>query len=633
MGNGDQETSFAVKYRPEIDGLRAVAVVPVILYHAHIPGFSGGFVGVDVFFVISGYLITSILFAEIATGKFSIWRFYERRVRRIVPALTVVSLVSIILGYWLLVPSQFADLLNAVSATALFGSNIYFWATLDYFSPNADLNPMLHTWSLGVEEQFYILFPIALLILSKIRLSAILPALLVVITLSLALSSYLASAGVYSEANFFLLPTRAWELTAGSLLAAAPKAALGSRTRNVLSGLGLLMILASVFALDDTMPFPGYLAIPTVLGTMLVIRYADAANLAGQTLRLRPFVGIGLISYSAYLWHQPFLAYARHATFGEPSGEAIIAIILAVFVVSYLSWRFVEQPFRRQLLRRYPSRGVVAIGVMPLAVLATGVFYLSNDGAYTRRYPAEVRAAIAYLDYKETAEYAEQFKTGCFVSGTGSWGPYPFDDCVRFSDSERNVLILGDSHAAMLAVALAEVSDAHFIQANASGCHPIEGLAGEEICTRMRDMVLDTAFADDRLDTVILAARWRAAHVDGIASLVGKLHAAGLQVVVVGPAPEYDRDFPLVLAQSMMAGTPDSTQSGLLGERFELDASIREALAGLPATYVSLSDTICPDGLCHALTSTQAPMQFDYGHLTLSAARDVAPAIVSEAGL
>jgi peptidoglycan/LPS O-acetylase OafA/YrhL len=333
--------------------------------------------------------------------------------------------ITILLGHWLLVPSRFAELLNAVFATALFGSNIYFWATVDYFSPSADLNPMLNTWSLGVEEQFYILFPIALLILSKIRPSTVLPALLTVIVLSLALSSYLAAMGAYSEANFFLLPTRAWELTAGSLLAVVPRPAVSRDMGVILSGLGLLLILGGVFMLDDTMPFPGYLAVPPVLGTMLVIRYADATKLAGRALRLRSLVGIGLISYSAYLWHQPLLAFVRHATFVEPSRVTVVAIILIVFVVSYLSWRFVEQPFRRQLLRRWPPRGVVAIGVMSLALPATGIFYLNNDAAYTKRYPEDVRAKIAYLGYREMAEYYRQLKTGCFISGTGSWGLIP----------------------------------------------------------------------------------------------------------------------------------------------------------------------------------------------------------------
>ena len=332
-----------MRYRSEIDGLRAVAVVPVILYHAGSDLFSGGYVGVDVFFVISGYLITSILVEDLAAGRFSIARFYERRARRILPALFLVLLCTTALAWAWMVPSQLDSYARALVAVVLFVSNVHFWRAEDYFAPAAELNPLLHTWSLAVEEQFYIAFPIFLLLLWRFGRRRMLPTIGALSLASLALAEW----GWRNEpaASFFLLPTRAWELGAGALCALVLREG-PVRGRPLLAGLGLGLIAVAVFAFDDETPFPSLYALAPVGGTALVILFARAGSPVARLLSLRAMVGIGLVSYSAYLWHQPLFALARVRSVAHPSPELMLGLVLATFALAYLSWRFVEQPFR-----------------------------------------------------------------------------------------------------------------------------------------------------------------------------------------------------------------------------------------------------------------------------------------------
>jgi peptidoglycan/LPS O-acetylase OafA/YrhL len=287
-----------IRYRPEIDGLRAVAVLPVILFHAGFEWFSGGYVGVDVFFVISGYLITSILLEDLATGRFSIGHFYERRARRLLPALFLVLFCTSIAGWLWMVPEQFEEYSRTLVAVVLFASNIYFWRTQDYFAPVAELNPLLHTWSLALEEQFYLGFPILLLAVWSVARHRLL---LTMVALSLV-SLMLAEWGWRNRpaANFFLLPTRAWELGAGSICAIILRD-MRPRTSTLLPLLGLGLIAFSIFAFDADTPFPSVCALAPVAGTALVILYAGAGAPAAWLLALPPLVSLGLISYSAYL--------------------------------------------------------------------------------------------------------------------------------------------------------------------------------------------------------------------------------------------------------------------------------------------------------------------------------------------
>ena len=351
-----------MRYRPEIDGLRAIAVAAVILFHAGFALFGGGFVGVDVFFVISGFLITSIIVEELKTGRFSVLRFYERRARRILPALFTVMAACVPFAYRLLSPDDLKDFAQSLAAICLFASNVLFWGESGYFDTQAELKPLLHTWSLAVEEQFYVLFPLLLLVAWRLGRRF----LLVLIGAIAALSFITSVEEVknFPSAAFYLLPSRAWQLLVGALASFVadrwPSVALRQPAVRLASEAfgwgGMAMIVMALFLFDEQTPFPGLnAALPTV-GTVLVLLGASDRTSVGRMLAWRPLVGLGLISYSAYLWHQPLFAFTKHALLADLPTDLAIVLCAVTIVLACLSWRYVEQPFRDRSLI---SRGMV----------------------------------------------------------------------------------------------------------------------------------------------------------------------------------------------------------------------------------------------------------------------------------
>ncbi|NDW03283.1 acyltransferase family protein [Jiella pacifica] len=369
-----------MRYRPEIDGLRAVAVLPVIFFHAGVGLFAGGYVGVDVFFVISGFLITTILLDELQEGRFSLLGFWERRIRRILPALFTVVAASSIAAVMLMNPAELQRYSKSVLSVATFWSNIHFWDESGYFDTTAELKPLLHTWSLAVEEQYYILFPPFLAIIWAFCRRWLLPILIILFVVSLAVSQWTVDA--HPAFAFFWLPARSFELGVGVFVALyfQRRDAPGTLVvRECLSIAGLGLILASILLFDDETPFPGLYALVPTVGTGLVILTATSGTRVHRLLSARPLVGIGLISYSAYLWHQPLFAYARIATKGEASTWTIAALTIPCLCLAALSWRFVEKPFRRRAdIGR--SRLFKAAAVMTAALVAISVGGMTTHG-------------------------------------------------------------------------------------------------------------------------------------------------------------------------------------------------------------------------------------------------------------
>lgn len=349
-------------YRQEIDGLRALAVIPVILYHAGLDVFSGGFVGVDIFFVISGYLITSIILAEMESGVFTLSGFYERRMRRILPALFFVLLVSLPFAWFWLLPHEIKDFGRSIMAVALFSSNILFWKESGYFATDAEFIPLLHTWSLGVEEQFYVIFPLLIMLFwfAGKRNLVILFALVALSGLALAEWGWRH----FPEANFYLIPSRAWELMLGALTAfyLLYKPVPTGRVNQWASLLGMLLILGAIFGLDKTLPFPGLYALLPTLGSVLIILFAHSGTVVHRLLSFPLWVGIGLISYSAYLWHFPVFVFTRIRFTEEPGYWLIAGLLALIFGLAYMSWRFIEAPLRDK--RRFTRKQVLTGGVM-----------------------------------------------------------------------------------------------------------------------------------------------------------------------------------------------------------------------------------------------------------------------------
>jgi peptidoglycan/LPS O-acetylase OafA/YrhL len=351
-----------MRYRPEIDGLRAIAVAAVILFHAGFAMFSGGFVGVDVFFVISGFLITSIIVEELKTGRFSVLRFYERRARRILPGLFTVMAACVPFAYRLLSPDDLKDFAQSLAAICLFASNILFWGESGYFDTQAELKPLLHTWSLAVEEQFYVVFPLLLLAAWRLGRGVLLSLIGAIAVASLFLS--VDEVRNFPSAAFYLLPSRAWQLLVGALASFVAdrwstvdgKGASGPIAGEVVGWGGMAMIILALFLFDERTSFPGLNAALPTIGTALVLLCASDRTSVGRMLAWRPLVGLGLISYSAYLWHQPLFAFTKHALLADLPTDLAIVLCVATIVLACLSWRYIEQPFRDRSLI---SRGAV----------------------------------------------------------------------------------------------------------------------------------------------------------------------------------------------------------------------------------------------------------------------------------
>ncbi len=370
-------------YRKEIDGLRALAVLPVILFHAGFGIFSGGFVGVDVFFVISGYLITSIIMDELETGRFTLAGFYERRARRILPALFFVMLACLPFAWWLLLPHELEAFGQSLMAVAVFASNILFWLQTDYFAATSEQIPLLHTWSLAVEEQYYVLFPLLMMLAWGLGKRWLVGLIALVALLSLGWSEWLWRGSV--EANFYLIPSRAWELMLGALTAFYLQKNLPPQgmMAQIASLLGIALLAYAVFWFDEGIPFPSVYALVPTLGAVLLILFATPATWVGKLLASPPLVGVGLVSYSAYLWHQPLFVFARMQALDEPSVGMMAGLSVIALVLAWFSWRFVEKPFRDR--RRFTRRQIFIGAVIgSLLFLAFGGWLVWAEGLESR---------------------------------------------------------------------------------------------------------------------------------------------------------------------------------------------------------------------------------------------------------
>lgn len=456
-----------MEYRPEIDGLRALAVLPVILFHAGFATFGGGFVGVDVFFVISGYLITSIVLQDIRNNRFSIVHFYERRARRLLPALFLVMFACLPWAWFFLSPQDLLSFSKSLISTSGFASNLLFWSERGYFGTATELKPLIHTWSLAIEEQFYLVFPFALLFMAKKRIPGLL-VLCCVFLLSMGLCIWLTP--VHRDSAFFLLPTRLWELLAGSfagiLLRGSGRngvscnpAWLGIQSpgerkdtspeeniwrlphhwNRLLSSVGLLLITVSFFSYDKNTLFPGYAALAPVLGTVLIILFGGKDTEVGQLLGNKVLVSLGLISYSAYLWHQPILAFSRHGDV-KITPTASAAIVGTTFLISYFSWKYVEQPWRTQLFKPSTVLSFSLAGLSFFSVI--GMLGVIKNG-FIDRYPEQDRAIIRNLTDapKYVGDRFDKLKLSSF------------DPAAK---SRKKVLVIGDSFGKDLVNAIYE---------------------------------------------------------------------------------------------------------------------------------------------------------------------------------
>ncbi len=601
-----------MKYRADIDGLRAVAILPVVAFHYGFFRFSGGYVGVDIFFVISGFLITRIIFEEFSNEKYSIVGFYNRRVRRIFPALFVVFAAIGVAAVATDFPSDAKLVGDSITASVFFVSNVFFYNKTNYFETGF-ANPVLHTWSLSVEEQFYVLFPILMLALRPLSLPMRKVALSLVAALSFILSAY----QVFAEeaAAFYLVQYRAWELLIGGLIAIRVLPNLSKRLWiEAIALTGFIAIAASVLFYTKETPFPG-LAAALPCGGAVAILYAGGSgdNLVSRGLALPPVRFIGLISYSLYLWHWPLFVYASNRV---PAGRLGKLELTAVAIaVSTASWWFVERPFRHQPFRlnRAATLGVAAaaMAVMSLAALSMG--------AMTETLFPIPELAKQVLTYERDGAIASMREGECFLTSRfNSFDMFARDKCLAVAADRPNVLILGDSHAAHLWTGYNKVfADVNFLLASASGCRPLERPSGERRCTDLVNYVLREFLPRVHLDVIILSARWEASDILDVVATADHLRKYATRVVISGPIEEYDQTLPRVLAEAIISNRDIDAFAAahLVPERKRIDQQLAALKLPDGVTYVSVYSTLCPS-TCRLWAEAGIPLQFDYGHLT-----------------
>lgn len=428
------------QYRPEIDGLRAIAVIPVILFHGGLSIFSGGFVGVDVFFVISGYLITNIIINDLYKENFSLVEFYERRARRILPALFSVMLFCIPLAWLWLMPSDMKNFSESLISTSLFSSNFLFWKESGYFDIASELKPLIHTWSLAIEEQFYILFPIFLIMTWGLGSKILISLLIIIFCISLALGHW--GSFNHPTAAFFLLPTRGWELLMGCIISFflwQRNHKLNLRISQILSFSGFILICFSIFIFDKSTPDPSILNLLPTLGTALIILYAVNGTLIYSLLSNKILVGIGLISFSMYLIHQPLFAFAKYKFQPESLNSYLWIVLGLTFILSYLNWKLIETPFRnRALFSRKSIFSMSAMGIMVFIII--GISGILTDGFSGRFTKYEQKILAQYTD-------ASKYVNSRF---------HNLDIAFDSLNDTPNILIIGDSFGEDLVNALYE---------------------------------------------------------------------------------------------------------------------------------------------------------------------------------
>lgn len=494
------------KYRPEIDGLRAIAVVPVMFFHAKFAGFDSGFVGVDIFFVISGFLITKIIIADLQTGTFSVGEFYARRARRILPALVSMCLAVAVLGWFLSTPTAYAEIGRVLVSVGLFAANIYYWRTSGYWSPDADSDPLRHTWSLSVEEQFYIVFPVLLLLLWPLGRKAVFAAIALGAVASFALALMFVDTREWFV--FYNLPTRAFELAAGAL-ATFWAFRVGRWAAEVVCAAALAGLLVSVTILSDGRFWPAAPALLPVICTVALLVLTPETRFVRGILSVPVLRWIGLISYSLYLWHQPLLAFWRQVTFEDPTVPVAIALLLLSTFISWGSWKYIETPFRRPGGGMFlAARRAIATGGASLLVLVAvgGVMVTGPVNYISLTSPAAAEASRA----ASALETADTDRCDRFIENLHG------AECRRIGTEGPSVLFWGDSHSEMLALGFADENPGYRVTiVNHGYCPPIQtGLllaaaASDTFChVPDRPAQLAEILQAAEFDKVVLVSRW-----------------------------------------------------------------------------------------------------------------------------
>ena len=617
---------MTIKYREDIDWLRAIAVLSVVGFHFEAPAVYGGFVGVDIFFVISGYLITGILQSELQSGTFSFARFYERRVRRLLPALYAMVALTAIPSLHYLLASERVEFFNSVAAVVTFTSNFFFWLQTGYFDHAAVEKPLLHTWSLAVEEQFYLALPLLLwgvALATRGRRFALPVALSALSLVSFAFSIWLMKSG-RSTSAFFMSPPRAWEFLIGGLVAAEGFPVLRLQwARQVARAVALVVIAVPVFSLRQGPGFPGFDALTPCIGAAMFIW----SGIGVPSLPRRAFAPLeivrffGTISYSLYLWHWPLFAFARFSKNSLVLDATDKLLLFAVTVaISYVSWRFVEQPFRERTLAPTRRAAFAIAGLSSACLLAAGAL-----GVTLSRSPSDADRAALRLDAYNDYDYRSLYRFGtCFSPANGVFD----DSCLAFAAGKKNWLLWGDSLAAHYYPGLrqaAGVDAVNLMEATQAACMPtLNGAAqGNNFCRVFAQM--ETFFRDHRPDLVVMSADWLEyarpprfdAMIADLRQTISRLNELGIAVVLLGPSVQFKARLPSMLARAHLRQIEPRADDFVLPDIFALDQMMKTALpAHDKFRYVSITDALCPLRQCPLTLDGGVPLAWDHAHLT-----------------
>lgn len=605
-------------YRPDIDALRALAVMSVIFFHIKTDLLPGGFLGVDIFFVISGYLITKIILGHEGPTKSFFPEFYERRIRRLVPPAIPVVIFSFVAGLIWLSAGQMESLSKSIIAYSGFVSNWLFLSEVNYFDVPAHYKPLLHTWSLSVEEQFYLLFPIAILLLKKIHMKWVTVFYAFVFLSSLALSYVFIFSG-NTEAAFFNSFARFWEIALGGLLACGVVPQIKSKgLQEGITALGLLMIAGSLFLVKETMDFTGLGSLAPTLGTAMVI-HAKSQGL-GKLISLPPARTIGLISYSMYLWHWPLFVYIK---FVFPSAGALhylVAIALTILLAA-LSYFLIEQPVRNKAFLKSRKSAYAFFIVTTLVFVGVSIATLAGKG-----WPQRYTAAKNYTSHRDAQliDWREKtLRTKCWIGHKDELKP-AIDNCISFKKNGANVLLIGDSHAAHLLPGLKQnFPDTNFSLLAVDSCYLIKRRTNQSpACNSLSEWVENTDLST--FDSVLYSGRNLNTEIP--AQTMERLNkmASETTLYFIGPVPYLEPNmttlFPTITGKFSDQEIDKKFQEALSNEKFENDKLFRERFSNNPDIhYISMTDIVCPDGNCRFRDPEGWPILLDNSHFSVEA--------------
>lgn len=615
----------SIRYRYDIDGLRALAVVPVVWYHLGLPGLPGGFTGVDVFFVISGFLITSLLRSDMEQGKYSLLRFYERRARRIFPALATMLMACVAMALLIMLPQDAKNFGANLAMTSLFSANLYLMFTSGYFDADASLNPLLHMWSLGVEEQFYVFFPLFLWLVHRLGFWRwLVPLIGLGLVASLSLGVWMTYA--HPTAAFYLLLTRAWEMLAGALLACwavpSPKNRI---TREGLGWAGLALVVLGYLYVSKENAFPGILAALPVMGAALIIfSHGGGATALSRVLAIAPVRGLGLISYSLYLWHWPVIVFYKYIS-GHELDLAVAFILGAVSIVlAWISWRWVEQPWRNGKTLVCEIWVVSGIGLMVLVGLG-GALYAAKG--WPERVPAEVIAVDNFrYDFSQKRHACHRDDHSTLPIG---------DSCIYGAEGVLpSLMVWGDSHGVELADALGDMlgtQGSALMTVTSSQCPPALGFetVARPRCATHNANVLAYIKSAPHIRTVVLPmyhlyyhqGPYAALYTQGVRDSVLALRMLGVRVVVVGPTPDFALPVPLMAAADLWWQRPFEMQQIKVfhARSAEIENNLTLLATETGAVVVWPEKAICQATGCPMLMAGH-PLYFDRNHLSMHGA-------------